>query len=93
MFNAKFVTGDVQEVELGELSFFELDKGETIKYKLVPLDKEVEGIDKIHIFPSSEKFKVSVDSCPSTGCEFTVEALEKAQGNIYLGESATRNVS
>lgn len=53
MLRAKFIQADIHEVQLGELNFFDLKKGEAINYKLVPLDKEIEGIKEIHIFPSS----------------------------------------
>jgi hypothetical protein len=37
---------------------------------------------------------VSAETCPtSTGCEFTVEALEDGQGNIYIGDSGVKNMS
>lgn len=76
---------------MGEESFFDLKKGEKISYQLVPLPKDTKGIDKINIFTSDSKlFTTNVSSCSSTGCNFTLEALDSGQGNIYIGESATR---
>jgi len=69
----RFYIGDVQWVEMGEESFFDLKKGEKINYKLVPLPKDAKGIDKINIFAfESTKFKTNVSSCDPTGCDFVL---------------------
>jgi hypothetical protein len=69
----RFYIGDLQDVEMGEESYFDLKKGEKISYHLVPLPKEAKGIDKINIFSSDNKlFTTNVSSCTSTGCNFTL---------------------
>jgi hypothetical protein len=86
MMRARFVTAEVHEIEIGELSFFDLKKGETIEYKLVPLSIEVKRVKKMYIFTSEpSKFAASASSCPTTGCTFTVKAEESGQGNLYIG--------
>lgn len=62
----------------------------------MPFALEIENAktDKVNIFVDDEKrFKLSQTSCSVKGCDFTVEAIEAGQGNIYIGEGPTRNAS
>ena len=74
-------------MELEEESYFDLKKGQTINYKIIPINKNVTNIENVNIEISDSKlFSLSKSSCPRDGCEFIVEALSDAQGSVYIGQ-------
>lgn len=86
MTTVDIVSTDVPMVELEEQAYFELKKDQKINFKLMPIDANITNIHEIKIFlSSSESFKLSRETCPREGCDFTVEALKDASGSIYLG--------
>lgn len=61
---------------------------------MIPIDPNITNIKNINIFISNkEEFKLSRESCPREGCDFTVEALKDAQGSIYLGQDDKQKAS
>ena len=76
IFTMEVVVIDKPQVQFEEETFFDLKKGEKITFHLIAIEKNVTNIKKINLFLSnSSLFKIDKESCPETGCEFTVEAL------------------
>jgi hypothetical protein len=66
-----YIANDVQEIEFGEESYFVLNKGEKIKYRIVPLVQSSDSdIKRMNIFVEDGKFKSSLQSCEPKGCTF-----------------------
>jgi hypothetical protein len=87
-----YVADDLQEIEFGEESYFILNKGEKIKYRIVPLVQSGDSdIKRMNIFVDDGKFKASEKSCEPKGCTFEVEALETGKGSLYIGEGEVKN--
>jgi hypothetical protein len=82
-----YIASDIQDVEFGEESYFILNKGEKIKYRIIPLVQSGDqNIKSMNIFVDDAKFKASQKSCETKGCTFEVEALESGKGSLYIGE-------
>jgi hypothetical protein len=72
--NMDFVSSERQEVNLGETTYFKLNKGQTLNFKLLPEVSETSETRITHIFPSDEsKFVPTLKECKTKlGCEFTL---------------------
>lgn len=88
-----FASSQRQDVNLGETSYFRLNTGDTLNYKLISEPEETSETRLTHIFSSNDKaFVPTLTECKTkSGCEFTLEAKEGGEGNLYFGESTSKN--
>lgn len=68
----RFVASDTQEVEMGEESYFSLQKGDKLKFHITPLViSDDNTIKRMYIFAEDAKqFKTNETSCDIKGCIF-----------------------
>ncbi len=63
---------------MGQVSYFNLQKGEKINYKLIAENTDIHETKKIKLILSdASKFTSTVKECSiSSGCQFTLQAVE-----------------